>query len=256
MVPLPVADFAFVGSALAPWPNRLEDATWTFEGKQLVGEITESGNHNGLHGLLVRRDFEIVSQTADAITYRYEFGSDPVYPFHVVFEVTYQLTDAGLHVTMAATNRAGHDVPIAFGTHPYFAVDADSQLKVSASKASVNSARQLPISEQPVEAIGLKHNQFANFKELPLDDCLLDLGVQPETVLSRPALGKSVTVWQDRTMPYQMIFVRGPKFAGEHPVTIAIEPQTAPANALRSNQDLFWLTPGETRVATWGVRVS
>lgn len=255
VVPQPVTDFTFAGSALAPWANRLEDARWELDGTLYQGEITEAKNHNGLHGLVVRQDFAVVAQAADSVTFRYEFGSDPVYPFAVVFEVSYRVTDAGLHVTMAATNRADRDVPISIGTHPYYAIDDSSQLKVSARKATVNSSRQLPFGEQAVEAVGLAHGDFVNLANLELDDCLFELGSQPETVISRPALSREVVIWQDRSMPYVMVFVRGPKFSGGTPTTVAVEPQTSKANALATKEDLVWLTPGETRAFTWGVRV-
>lgn len=256
VVPLAVSDFSFAGSTLAPWANRLADATWSLDGETFNGEITEPNHHNGLHGLLVRRDFEIVAQASDAITYRYEFGTDAVYPFKVVFEVSYRLTDSGLHVSMAATNRADKKLPISIGTHPYFAVDADSQFKTPARKVAVNDERQLPIGEQSVEAIKLKTGEFTSIVDRELDDCLFELGLNAETVLTRPSIGKSVVIWQDESMPYQMIFVRSPRFAGTNPITVAIEPQSSPANALISGTDLIWMTPGETKIATWGVRVS
>ncbi|MFM6980207.1 MAG: hypothetical protein ACKOWE_02245 [Micrococcales bacterium] len=255
VVPLPVTDFAFVGSALAPWANRLEDATWELDGKKFYGEITEPSNNNGLHGLVVARDFDVVAQAEASVTFRYTFGADAVYPFKVIFEVTYTLTDAGLRVTMAATNRDSRDLPISFGSHPYFLVDEDSEVKVSAAKATLNSSRRLPIGEQSVHAIGLAHNEFVPVFKMQLDDRLFELGHNGRTVLSRPALGRNIVVWQDPEFAYQMMFVRGPRFAGSNPVTLAIEPQTSPANALASNVDAVWLTVGETRAFSWGVSV-
>lgn len=255
VVPMPVTDFAFVGSSLAPWANRLEDATWQLDGVSYSGEITEAGNHNGLHGLLVRRDFEVASASHTSVTFSYQFGADEVYPFAVLFEVTYQLMDAGLRVTMAATNLSSRRLPISFGSHPYFAVDETSQLKVSARKATVNSQRQLPIAEQSVTEIGLAHNSFVPITHMTLDDCLFDLGSEPRTVLSRPSLGLNVVVWQETGFDYQMLFVRGPKFAGSYPVTVAIEPQTSPANALASKNAVVWIEPSEQKSLSWGVSV-
>lgn len=254
VTPLPVTDFAFVGSALAPWANRLEDATWSLGDNTYQGEITEPGNHNGLHGLVVARYFEVVAQSVSAVTFRYTFGQDSVYPFQVLFEVTYLLTASGLNVTMSATNRAEANLPISFGSHPYFAVDSNSELKVQARSAAVNNSRQLPVGKQGVESVGLEFGKFKPVADLPLDDCIFDFEDSPVTYLSRPSMGLNVKVWQEE-MPYQMLFVRGPRFAGEHPVTVAIEPQSSPANALRTKDDLVWLTVGETKVGTWGVSV-
>ena len=254
-VPLPVADFAFVGSAIAPWVNRLADASWSLDGVTYRGEITEAKHHNGLHGLSVRRDFEVELATETEVCFAYQFGSDEVYPFKVVFRVSYQLSSDGLRVTFSTENLDTKRVPITFGTHPYFAVDADSKLKVNAKTAAINDERQLPVGKQSIESIGLKNGEFAAFVDLPLDDCILDFEGLPETHLSRPALGLNVKVSSDANLPYQMLFVRGPKFAGENPVTVAIEPQSSPANALRTGDDLVWLDPQQIFSGSWAVSV-
>lgn len=255
VVPLPASDFTFAGSSLAPWANRLEDATWQLEGVTYRGEITETGNHNGLHGLLVHRYFEVVSSSNSSVTFGYRFGADEVYPFDVTFEVTYRLSDDGLKVTLAASNHTELELPIAFGSHPYFLLDADSKLKVSASKAAVNSSRQLPIGEQSISAISLSNQEFVPVTNLNLDDCLFELGDQPTTILSRPSIGLNVVVWQDPGLAYQMVFVRGERFAAGQPITLAIEPQTSPANSLASKKDLVWLAKHETQAFSWGITV-
>jgi aldose 1-epimerase len=37
---------------------------------------------------------------------------------------------------------------------------------------------------------------------------------------------------------------------------IAIEPQTAPANAFNSKEDLIWLEPNQVHSASWGAELS
>jgi aldose 1-epimerase len=37
---------------------------------------------------------------------------------------------------------------------------------------------------------------------------------------------------------------------------IAIEPQTAPANAFNSQEDLIWLEPNQTHIASWGAELT
>lgn len=256
-VPLPVTDFAFVGSALAPWANRLEDATWQLGDQTFQGEITEPGNHNGLHGLLVARDFEFERHADNAVKFTFQFGADvagcEVYPFNVRFSVTYELNVLGLFTTFEATNHEDRDLPISFGAHPYFVLDENSELRINAHSAAINNSRQLPIGRQSIEAIGLKYRQPVEVANLELDDCVFDFEGENATFLSRRSVGLMIKVWQDSNLPYQMLFVRGPKFAGSNPVTMAIEPQSSPANALVTKKDLLWMQPGETVKARWAI---
>ena len=46
------------------------------------------------------------------------------------------------------------------------------------------------------------------------------------------------------------IFPRGSGFT----TAVAMEPMTAPADAFNSGQSLRWLNPGETWIASWGIR--
>jgi aldose 1-epimerase len=60
-------------------------------------------------------------------------------------------------------------------------------------------------------------------------------------------------------MKYAFIFT--PDFytnnADQTPRTaIAIEPQSGPANAFNSKEDLLWISPGQIFEASWGVKFS
>ena len=42
---------ASAGQLLAPWPNRIRDGRYTFEGTAYQLPLTEPGKHNAIHGL-------------------------------------------------------------------------------------------------------------------------------------------------------------------------------------------------------------
>ena len=261
VTPKPVTDFTFAGSTLAPWPNRLEDANWAFFEQSLTGEITEVANQNGLHGLLVKRDFTLVEQMPNSVAYSYLFGADAVYPFTVQLFVKYTLTNEGLKVTITAQNQGGEAYPMGVGSHPYFALDADSTLETTAHSSKVNNERQLPVGETSVEEIGLQTATQTLVSELTLDDCIFDFEIEDEglvvTRLSRPALNSTVEVWQEPGLAYQMLFTRRNRLPGDDfEPTLAIEPQTSPANAFRTREGLIWINPGDGLEVNWGVRVS
>ena len=256
-VPLPLSDFSFAGSTIAPWPNRLEDGSWTHDGRVLQGDVNEKANNNALHGLTVKSIFEQLEQTPSSVTLGYVIEPSKVYPFRLQCLVTYRLEDNGLTCSFSAVNLGESTAPVAYASHPYFALDGDSELMVSGTVAALNSERKLPIGEQPLGAIGLASGEYVPVSSLRLDDCVQGFVSYPAlTKLTRPAFGLEITVWQDSACQHQMLFTRRPRVAGDYPDLLAIEPQTAPANAFRSGTDLAWLAKGAKFEATWGIRVS
>lgn len=256
-VPRPVADFSFAGSTIAPWPNRLEDGSWVLDGELLQGEVNEQKNNNALHGLTFRTEFELVSHSDRSAVFRTVLNPSAVYPFTVELLVEYELGDSGLCCRFSARNLGAANAPIGYAAHPYFAFDEGSELRVTARKAALNSERQLPIGEQDLSALGLVFGEDVPISQLSLDDCVFDFAPgERVTSITRPSISKIVDVWQDENCGYLMLFTRRPKTAGDYPELLAVEPQTCPANALRSGTDLVWLAPGASYSVSWGVRVS
>jgi aldose 1-epimerase len=236
---------SFAGVTLAPWPNRLANGTWKFDNQELSAEVND-GKSNANHGLVFNRKFEVVSQTQDSVSFCYLLGSDAAYPFEVAVQVSYALMGSELVSTISARNQAQIDVPVAFGSHPYICAAWDSEVSISAASQAVNNLAQIPSGSKPAQKI-----LDAKFSELKLDDCFWDLTRNQEglaQVLISHSSGSKISVWQDSVFKYLMIYTH-PKLG------LAVEPQTAPANALNSGQDLIWLSPGAEVSGTWGIRV-
>lgn len=237
---------SFAGVTLAPWPNRLANGTWKFENQEFSAEIND-GKSNANHGLVFNRKFEVESKTDDSVTFSYLLGEDAAYPFTVLVRVSFSLRGSELISVITARNQADLKVPVAFGTHPYISAAADSQVSLLAESQAINNAAQIPTGAKPAQKI-----MQTKFSELSLDDCFWGLTRNEDGVAQvqvSHANGSNVFVWQDSVFKYLMIYT--------HPTLgLAVEPQTAPANALNSGDDLIWLTPGESVSGSWGIRVS
>jgi aldose 1-epimerase len=62
-------------------------------------------------------------------------------------------------------------------------------------------------------------------------------------------------LWGDESFTYVQVFTSrklATRPAGA--AALAVEPMTAPANALNTGRGLRWLEPGETWKAEWGIR--
>ncbi|HET9349306.1 MAG TPA: aldose epimerase, partial [Arthrobacter sp.] len=107
------------GWVLVPWPNRVADGKWTYDGVPQQLEITEPGNGNALHGLLSGAAYTVAHRTSDSITLAADVTGEPGYPFELATAVRYQLTEDGLLVTHSVTNTGSRDAPVALGAHPF-----------------------------------------------------------------------------------------------------------------------------------------
>ena len=241
---------SFAGVTLAPWPNRLAGAAWQLEGKTLSATVNDHAQHasggNANHGLVFDRRFEIKNQAESKVTFAISLGEDSVYPFGVEIEVSYELIGDELAARISAKNHGSTIAPVAFGTHPYLAIAADSKVKISAAVQAVNDSAQIPTGWEPAV------KQIADsYAQLKIDDCFAHLETDENGIaqtLITNSDGSQVSVWQDETFKYLMIYT--------HPsLGIAIEPQTAPANAFNTREDLIWLEPAEAVTGHWGIRV-
>lgn len=55
------------GAALIPWPNRLRDGKYHFDGSDYQLALTEPEKHNAIHGLLRWRPWQLVRHDADRV---------------------------------------------------------------------------------------------------------------------------------------------------------------------------------------------
>ncbi|PTX61616.1 aldose 1-epimerase [Kordia periserrulae] len=111
-----------------PFVNRIEDGTYTFEGKTYQIACNEPAKNNAIHGLLYTRKFEVystdVSETSASVTLQYTYdGTTKGFPFPFDFYVTYKFTETTLDVIMKVTNTGTQNFPFTIGWHPYFVAE-------------------------------------------------------------------------------------------------------------------------------------
>src|SRR5215211_1037937 len=95
------------GAVLAPWPNRVVDGRYQFDGVEHQLALTEPDRGHALHGLAVWHDFAQVSKEPGAVALGVTVPAQAGYPFQLRLVVTYSLTEQGLAISLEATN-TGH----------------------------------------------------------------------------------------------------------------------------------------------------
>ncbi len=253
------------GIVLVPWPNRVKDATWWLrDGSGSVVQqrlaITEPSRGNAIHGLLRYSPYLPVLRGRDSIMLGATVYPQPGYPFLLDTTVRYRLGEEGLTVEHGITNAGEGDAPVALGAHPYLKIGgvrtADLVLRLEATTHFEVDERMNVIAEHPVHGTDFDLRAGRRIGDLDLDDGfggVLHRDGRAEHVLTAPD-GRAVTLWVDESFGYVQAFTHrsfAALPAGE--VAVAVEPMTAPANALNSGQGLRWLGPGESLRARWGI---
>ena len=246
------------GIVLAPWPNRVADGRWEFDGEPRQLDLTEPAKRNAIHGLLRRRPYELVEQSDSMVTQAATVYPEPGYPFLLDTTVTHELHTEGLQVTHTISNAGETAAPVAVGAHPYLRI-ADvppEQLTVTVAARTwfETDDRSNVTGESPVAGTSFDLSAGRRVSELELDTGFADLPDGPVEHILAADDGRQVVLWADEAFRYVQVFTHRSFATKPGGVALAIEPMTAPANALNSGRGLRWLEPGETWSVSWGVR--
>jgi aldose 1-epimerase len=257
------------GQLLVPYPNRIEDGSYTFEGTTYTLPIDEHGRNNAIHGYGYRAFWRLATLTENAVTLTWRTGNMQGYPFDLTVRAEYQLNDNGLTLTLSATNNDTVDAPWALAIHPWVAngfngygdeidgQNAQCKVTIPARTHVIVNERLLPTGTEPVDGTKYDLREPTALTEQPFDDAWTDVERDSEgntfATLTRPD-GLTVSVGGDQSITsFQMCTATG--FAPhKHPAGVAIEPQTAYANAFNTGQDLTVIKPGDTSASTLFIR--
>jgi len=254
------------GQLLVPWPNRTRDGRYSFEGRDHQLPLTEPKRGNASHGLARWVAWTLEEHTPHSVSLQYRLMAQSGYPWTVDLHVLYDLSADGLTVTHTATNMSGSRAPYAVGAHPYLRVgdgpvDGLELHCPAATRVLVDRERLLPTGTEPVEGTAFDFRLPRPLGGLEVNDCLTDLERDEHglatTVLRDPSSGHGVALWVDERFTCLQLYT-----ADDVPATarrsLAVEPQTAPADALNSGTDLVVLEPagedGDEHSGSWGVR--
>jgi len=248
------------GIHLSPWPNRVRDAVWSYQGAEQKLDITEPERHTALHGLLQFTDFDVVEQTDDSVTLGAFIPPQHGWPFALDIEVEYRAVADGVRVTHRATNRSAVAAPYATGSHPYLRIGDGG---VEELTVTVSSARYIAVDERlnPIETRSVEGTRFdlragVPFRELDLDTAYADVELVDgaSAWLTAPD-GSTLALLQDADWSYSQVFTTDLfNQGGGRRAAVAVEPMTAPPDALNSGEGLIWIEPGATWSGSWGLR--
>jgi aldose 1-epimerase len=249
------------GQSLIPWPNRLRDGAYTFEGEDLQVPLTEPSAHNAIHGLVRWEPWTAAGRSGDRVRMEHVLHPRDGYPFTLHLAIEYALGDDGLTVRTTATNAGAGRCPYGAGAHPYLtagtAVVDPCELRAPGAVRMLSDDRGIPTGEEPVDGTPYDFREPRTLGDLQLDTGFAQLR-RDEDGLARVRLaapeGDAVTLWQDEGYAYLMLFT-GDSLPDESRRRggLGVEPMTCAPNAFASGEGLRVLEPGESFSAAWGI---
>ncbi|HUY22134.1 MAG TPA: aldose 1-epimerase family protein [Acidimicrobiales bacterium] len=249
------------GQVLAPWPNRLGDGRYSFEGRDAQAALDEPGRHNAIHGLVRWLPWQVTSRAQNVLALGCVLHPQPGYPWRLSLAVEYRLGRDGLSVAFSATNLDRVAAPFGVGFHPYLTLSTASidtaSLAVPARRRLVTDERGLPTSAGAVAGSELDFTARRWVGTTRLDTAFTDLQHDRDGMarveLDDPG-GRGVTVWMDERFRYVMVYTGDTlEPPARRRTSIAVEPMSCPPDALRSGVDLVRLEPGASWAARWGI---
>lgn len=231
-------------SFLFPFPNRIRDGKYLFEGKEYHFPINEPARNNAIHGFLKEQIFNLAdSKSSDdsveiKLNYQY-LGDRDYYPFPFLVEIIYLFNESNVAVNFNVTNIGLSRMPIGFGWHPYFQsierVD-DMEIKLPVVEQIELDHRSLPT--------GLKH-KLVHFEQTS------SIGNREFDSLFKLKQKKTRVSWCFPTdnlcmeMDYNDAINHLQLYIPDNRQSIAIEPMTCAIDAFNTGHGLVVLSPEE-----------
>jgi aldose 1-epimerase len=251
------------GAPLIPWPNRLADGRYRFDGADHQVALTEPERRNAIHGFLRWRPWRATERQADRVVMGVRLHPLTGYPFALDIRIEYALSDSGLTVLSTATNIGERACPYGAGQHPYLSpgrgtIDGCLLTVPADTRILIDEHRLVPTGRESVQGGPYDFRRQRLLGEQILDVTLTDL-MRDDDGLARCRLaapdGASIELWVDARYAFIQLYSGDGLSAARRRRGLGVEPMTCAPNALQSGDGLIRLAPGESVTARWGVRL-
>jgi aldose 1-epimerase len=256
----------FSGAVLAPWPNRVADGRYSFDGQEHQLPINEVERMTALHGLVLWEPWEVLEHNSSSVTLEVRVFPRSGYPFRLDLVVTYSLDDAGLSVLIGAVNVGVDAAPYGCSMHPYLVagdgtVD-DWTLELPATEVlDADPDRLLPIGLRPAAELGYDFTTPRSLEGVAVDHAFTGIrwsepnpatGLAEASAVVRAADGAGVELRWDSRCPWVQLHTADRPEPRFDRTGLALEPMTCPPNAFATGE-VDVLPPGGHHRARWRI---
>ncbi len=250
----------YKNAVLMPFPNRLKDGRYTFNGMAYELHQNYQREGNAAHGFIYDKPFKVngktIGKTEARLFLKYDYdGSISGYPFPFEVRLEYKLcAEKGFQCKTDVCNLSETDMPFGSGWHPFFTFGKPVdklKLKFSVENHIIFDSGLLPTG------LKKKYNRFDNYSVIgarPLDSCFKLSGTsgRHHTELVDEDEDIKIVLWQETGhTKYNFLQLYIPPSRK----SIAIEPMTCNVDAFNNHDGLIILKKGHTFSAGYGVQL-
>ncbi len=138
---------------LFPFPNRIREGKFTFEGKEYTFDKAP-GTPNSIHGLLLNQPYQVESvDTVDGASIVCRLDSWEFieimrqYPLPFEIRISHTLIETTLTLDIHIRNIGDSNMPMGFGIHPYFRVPLSSTSPAERCLITVPASKRWELEE-------------------------------------------------------------------------------------------------------------
>jgi aldose 1-epimerase len=252
------------GQLLVPWPNRVRDGKYAFDGRDQQLDISEPATHNASHGFVRWLPWRVMAE--DTASVRFGLRLYPMHGYPHILELTasYTLGEDGLGVEVAARNVGSTAAPYGIGAHPYLTLGRgpgsldEAVLELPADTWIPVDERLIPTGRETVEGTDYDFRKARTIGATQLDTAFTALHRDPDgraTVrLTSGDGGRGVELWVGEEIGWLQVY-SGDGLTGPYRrAGVAVEPMSCPPNAFATGEDVVRLEPGDRIAHHWGIR--
>ena len=255
------------GDVLFPFPGRIAEGRYSFDGQALQLECNDKEGPNAIHGFV--RTLPWKTHRADSTCAEFDVRLDAEaygrrgYPFSLDIRVTYNLDSQGLSCSFAVQNIGHQAAPVAVGFHPYFTVGTSL---IDEAEAKIPGAGYVEFNDRLVPtgtivATGGADWDFRDYRRIGsrrFNHCYVQLERDAEGMatasLRHVGNGRMIDILMDRSFSAVVVYT-GDAIADTPRRALAIEPMTCATDAFNHPEwGLKRLVPKESFMGRYTVR--
>lgn len=247
------------GDVLIPFPGRVAEGRYSFDGQALQLEQNDKEGPNAIHGFVRTLPWTMHQAGPNHVAFEVKLDAAAYgprgYPFSLAVRVTYSLDVQGLSCSFAVQNVGRQAAPVGVGFHPYFTVGTqvvdEAEVKIPAAGYLEFNERLAPTGRvMAAKGTEWDYRDFRLIGDRRFNHCYIELerdltGMATASLRHRES-GRVIDVVMDAAFSAIVVYT-GDAITGAPRRALAIEPMTCATDALNHPEwGLKRLLPAET----------